>query len=654
MGNQSRETRSFVTKTFYAHTRDDNPDAASWQTLEDHLIGVAEFSKEFSGKIGLGSLGELMGFLHDYGKYSETFQKYLFNAAGKSDPDSEDFFEDHGLRGKIDHSTAGAQFVWQRSKEAGTSQPLRFILELLATCIASHHSGLIDCLSPNGQDTLSERMNKNYEKTHFLEVQGKIEDSILKSVQEIFFSKKLEIEFANFCKMGKGLLIPYLLCRFLFSSLIDADRMDAASRKPMERVNWEKLEGKLETHLQKISGESSIDKIRAEISHDCRAFADRPKGLFRLSVPTGGGKTLASLRFALRHAKKHNMDRVFYIIPYTSIIDQNAQVVREILDPDLAGNIVLEHHSNLTDEVEKHQDGCLAENWDVPVVFSTMVQFLETLFGAGTRGARRMHQLSNAIIVFDEIQTLPIKTVHLFNNAVNFIVSHCGSSVILCTATQPLLDQVDAEKGAIRFSENPEMMQNVKTLFEALRRTKVEDGRKPGGWNTQEISQFTLEEAERANSVLIVVNTKASAREIFKEFKEPKKCCIFHLSTNMCPAHRMEVLSTIKLRLKEKKPTICVSTQLIEAGVDVDFGCVIRYLAGIDSITQAAGRCNRNGLRPSGRVIVLNPSNENLDKLFEIRKAIEITERIFAEFEQNPNRFGNDLLNPGIMDLFYK
>lgn len=370
---------------------------------------------------------------------------------------------------------------------------------------------------------------------------------------------------------------------------------------------------------------------------------------------------MASLRFALHHAKHHQMKRIIYVIPYTSIIDQNAAFVRSIFENDedrtkvCYKQIVLEHHSNLTPERDTWQSKLLAENWDAPIVFTTAVQFLETLFAAGTRGARRIHQLANAVIIFDEVQTIPIRSVHLFNNAINFLSGQCGSTVLFCTATQPLLNEVDAQKGAVKLSKSYEIMPNVKDLFQDLRRVEVIDIRKKGGWTKEEIVVCVLHELSRTGSVLVIVNTKAAAQEIFKRCRNEKKP-VFHLSTNMCPAHRMDVLNEVKkyLNPQNAKPVICVSTQLIEAGVDIDFGSVIRYMAGLDSIAQAAGRCNRNGLRSNGRVLIVNPVDENLDKLPDIRIAREKTERVLEEFRNDPAAFNHDLLSPEAMRRYYQ
>ena len=348
----------------------------------------------------------------------------------------------------------------------------------------------------------------------------------------------------------------------------------------------------------RVFREFLIDALRKQVSESCLSASERPKGVYLLTVPTGGGKTLASLRFALHHAAKWSMDRVIYVSPYTSIIDQNAKVVRDILEPDRTefASVVLEHHSNLTPVHQTWRSKILSENWDAPVVFTTAVQLLEGLFGSGTRAVRRMHQMARSVLIFDEIQTVPVRCVHLLNSALNFLVEQCGSTVVLCTATQPLLHEVDYGKGALRLSENAEIMRDVPALFAQVRRYETYDRRRPGGWGHDEAAQLAIGETRSAGSCLVVVNTKREALSIFKECRSgASDIAVSHLSTSMCPAHRMKVLDEIKDRLARGAPTICVSTQLIEAGVDISFGSAIRALAGLDSIAQAGGRCNRHG-----------------------------------------------------------
>jgi len=630
------------------------------QSLKDHLERTSTLASTFASKLGMPAFGELCGLLHDLGKYSDAFQQYLKSAAGKIDPDDDAYVDAKGKRGKIDHSSAGAQYVWTQSTNKDAVAQLTG--QILALCIASHHSGLIDCLAPDGTDSYSKRMCKPVTSSYLDEVVLKMDDEICGKAKTLLNESCLTDELLVSCKAlvadNPSTLIREfrlgLMVRLLFSALIDADRLDSAGREPVVQTLWGPLIESYESHLAQFAVRNHVDGIRCEISSTCLQFSKREKGLFQLSVPTGGGKTLASLRFALHHAQRHKIDRIIYVVPYTSIIDQNAREVRNIFEPAGSSNlIVLEHHSNLTPEKETWQSSVLSENWDAPIVFTTSVQLLETLFASGTRGARRMHQLANAVLVFDEIQTLPIKTVHLFNNAINFLVGQCGSSVVFCTATQPLLDRVAANKGAAKFSTAADMMSSVENLHKRLHRVQVYDERKPGGYQLHEIAELARLELDRSGSVLIVVNTKAQARGIYKLCKHLAED-VCHLSTSMCPAHRMDILDKVRACLDDCQPVICVSTQLIEAGVDVDFGSVIRALAGLDSIAQAAGRCNRNGLRDMGRVLVVNMANENLDQLQEIRKAQDVCERVLDEFASDPEIFFGDRLHPLLMERFYE
>ena len=642
------------------------------QSVEQHLNEVASLTSYFSEKIGMPLLGRVAGLLHDFGKYSEDFQSYIRSEQGKLHPDMDET-GNKSLKGKIDHSTAGAQLAWAefRSRDAN----FNYIGQVIALCVASHHSGLIDCLSPDGEDKFSNRMAKNVTDSHLDEARQRADRNISDEISLLFNSLQCTDEIKNFIKhliddeqspiirsFYRGLLV-----RFLLSALIDADRLSAAGRgenktPPSDRkAMWRYLADLLERHISQIKPKNNVDKIRSEISEACKQFASRKKGLYRLTVPTGGGKTLSSLRFGINHAQEHGMDRVIYVIPYTSIIDQNAEIARSIFESNVGGDtatVVLEHHSNLTPEEGTWQNQLLSENWDAPIIFTTTVQFLETLFAGGTRGVRRMHRLANAVIIFDEIQALPIKTVHLFNNAINFLVKQCGSTVVLCTATQPLLDRVDVNKGAAKLSIDPEMAPRYDELFKDLKRVVIRDRQKSGGWKEDEVAQLVCEQVQKSNNTLVIVNTKAEARNLYSLLCQRQIGNVFHLSTNMCPAHRMDIINNIKNKLSLNRSgvesVICVSTQLIEAGVDIDFNSVIRYLAGLDSIAQAAGRCNRNGNHIEGEVIIVNPAGEVLSRLPEIEKGKDKTKRILAEYNKNPNAFEYDLLSPHAMEQYYK
>ena len=678
---------------FIAHVRE--ADRQARQSLESHLRGVGSLSCQFADKFGLSKHGLLIGLLHDLGKYSTEFQHYILSATGLLNQDEdEEYVDAKGLKGKIDHSTSGAQVVWS-ALSAHNAQG-QFAGQVLALCIASHHSGLIDCLSLSERAPVSNnfarRVNKADESSHLAEVCRRADPELMQEAMTLLNNSELINALWNWrnrlAKSAPGqdaqakIQSPALhqqlglLVRALFSCLIDADRIDTADfehpRKAKHRPKgeyqaWDVLIQRLESYLAGLPTDTPVDatrpdinSLRRNISSHCLEAASRSTGIYTLSVPTGGGKTLASLRFAMHHAQRHSLDRVIYVIPFTSIIDQNAQVVRRILEPETEpmGSVVLEHHSNLTPEQQSWRSKMLSESWDAPVVYTTTVQLLETLFGAGTRGARRMHQLARSVLVFDEVQTLPINCVHLFNNAINFLADHCQTTVMLCTATQPLLDQVDANKGAVRLKSDSELMPDVRSLFDRLKRVEVVNRRKPGGWSQGEVIDLAFEQVDASGSCLVIVNTKKAAQALYELCKGRPDIQAFHLSTSMCPAHRKKKLKEVIQRLNAVPPlpTLCISTQLIEAGVDVDFGSVIRYAAGLDSIAQAAGRCNRNGKRAAGFVHVVNPrqEDEKLTRLPDIEKGRDIGLGVLNDYQARPELFGHNPIGPEAMALYYQ
>jgi len=447
--------------------------------------------------------------------------------------------------------------------------------------------------------------------------------------------------------------------RMLFSCLIDADRINSADFECPENVrhrnnspvDWAKPVKRLEQAISNFNGDKPIDELRRNISDTCRERAVDAQGIYTLTVPTGGGKTYASLRYALHHAEKHKLDRIIYIIPFTSIIEQNAEAIREIIEcSEDTFSWVLEQHSNLEPEQQNWHSKLVSENWDAPIVMTTMVQFLEVLFSGGTRGARKTHQLANTVLIFDEIQTLPINCTHLFCNALNFITHYCNTTAVLCTATQPLLDQLKSpEKGQLVIPPENELVDNVPKLFEDLERVELSNKVRPEGWTTEQIATLALSEFKELGSCLIIVNTKVWAQKLYLEIQagfEVDKNALFQLSTSLCPAHRKAIFEKVKERLKQNQPVLCISTQLIEAGVDVDFASVIRFLAGLDSIAQAAGRCNRNGLRKSSIVHVINPDEEKIDLLVDIKTGRDKAQRVM-------NEGFNNLLAPDAIKQYF-
>lgn len=637
------------------------------QLLSEHLSGVAGQCSEMAKKLGLEKAGELIGLLHDLGKATKTFQDYLLSFA--SDGEARD-----DLRGKIDHSTAGAQCLLANIHGAQQEDSLQGIVaRFLAICIASHHSGLIDCLEPDGNDKLTQRLAKPDNSTRFVEAWTNLDSSVKSRAEALMRDPGLVAEVRNTIvsltsSLNKGDgdkdVQVGLLLRLLFSCLIDADRTDTANfEKPAAAVHrqnqayetWERLLERLDRSLSQMNTDGSVNGIRRQVSDECFRAADRPGGIYTLTVPTGGGKTLSALRFALEHARGHALDRIIFVSPYISIVDQNAAVARSILEPEGVpyASVVLEHHSNIQDDPDDEvgrpdlwRRRVLAENWDAPVVFTTSIQVLEALFGSGTRAVRRLHAMARAVIVFDEVQTLPIKMVHLFNNAINLLASHCASTVVLCTATRPLLETVCKAKGAARLGNPSGLVSNPQQLFEQLRRYEVFDHTdRSEGWQIARVAELALTEAQKYGSCLAIMNTKKDARELFQILREQAgaNALVVHLSTGMCPAHRVEKLEELCAQLPNAtgdQPVICVSTQLIEAGVDIDFACVIRDLAGLDSITQAAGRCNRHGSRStSGRVHIVELP-EPPAQLDEIRQGRTVARELLGQWRR---------ANPGIL-----
>ena len=652
------------------------------QSLATHLTETAAIAKILAAKLGLDLAGELLGLMHDFGKYSLKFQKYIYDATGLINPDLDDEESTPG-GSKVDHSTAGAQWVYRRLAAMGQKESGVLCGQMLGLCIASHHgAGLIDCLDDEGNVVWQKRFNKDDSLTHLSECLQNADESVLRQAEGLA-DKALLVQML--APLKAVLMLPeaqaghqikefYLGCftRFLFSCLIDADRINSADferenqkeiRRLQEKPDWQAAINKLEARLAQFERRYPIDEIRRQIADDCLQRAADAQGIYTLTVPTGGGKTLASLRHALHHAQTHGLERIIYIIPYTSIIDQNAEAVRDILGDEW----VLEHHSNLDPEKQTWQNKLLSENWNKPIVFTTMVQFLDAWFGGGTRGARHIHPMANSVLIFDEIQTLPVKCVHLFCNALNWLVQFGGSSAVLCTATQPLLsacgvDEFPEDKralvkarGLLQLAPNAEIMgknQALDKLFADLSRVEIKFNEKAGGWSVDDAGAFLLTQFQTALSCLFIVNTKKWAKDLYQYCQQqnvPSEA-LFHLSTNQCAAHRKALFARMKQRLEKKLPVVCISTQLIEAGVDISMACVIRALGGLDSIAQAAGRCNRHGENAGkGWVWVLNLQEPSLAKVLpDIDAGQQQAERVLREFA------GQDILQPKAMRQYFE
>ncbi len=692
---------------FIAHVRASD---GSEQLLYDHLIGTAKISKALATKIGLPLSGELIGLVHDLGKYSEAFQNYIkicvahdkLKAGHETVDDDLEALELQGkpVRGSVDHSTAGAIYLYKQLKGLSTSQinnstqekikidQGQLLADILFICVASHHSGMVNVIDKEGNEYLKNRKQKGEDKSHYQESLTNARDNqLFTHLDEKANSKAL----SEFCKAIESILKDestdkqkdfYIgfYARLLFSCLIDADRSNSiAFEHPnqayllnYQRPNWQIAIDKVEALYEgfanqaKNSPHNPINEQRTHIADTCYGSGQKEQGIYTLTVPTGGGKTLASLRFALQHAKKHNLERIIYIIPFTSIIEQNAAEVRKVLEEKRAdgsfdGKWVLEQHSNLEPDVQTWQSKLIMDNWNAPIVFTTMVQFLESCFGGGTKGVRRLHQLSRAVLIFDEIQTLPISCYYLFCNAINFLTRHANATAVLCTATQPVLDNLPiAHNGSL--NPSTEIIGNRKqlaTLFDTLKRVDIHD-HTSATKDLESLTAYIKDNFQEYASTLVIVNTKAWATQLYQSLSTSiSEDELFHLSTGQCARHRKDLLSEIRSRLDQGLPTLVISTQLIEAGVDVSFKSVIRFLAGLDSIAQAAGRCNRHGEMSDetgaslrGQVFIVSPDKENLSKLPTIELGRNKTSDILHSLRL-PENEGKHLLDPDIMTEFF-
>lgn len=635
------------------------------QLLADHLYETAQLAELFGKNFGFNALIKLAGLLHDVGKGTKEWQEYL-----------QDHMKGH-VQKKLDHATQGAKLLAER---AGDS---RLALTAIQAAMMYHHgSGLPDMIGLDGISDFEIRLAKRMKPEELSEIKDHLSEKVKLGVENCLQSSDWKGDgrtiLFEVCKNGCG--TKKKLCfnmglhlRNFSSCLIDADRTDSIVFEKGEDLpllesvpHWDDLISRLEEKLRSFPDQGELSRIRAELSERCARLGRGEKGVYTCSAVTGAGKTLASLRFALEQAKKFDMEHIFMIAPYTSIIDQNADIIRSILeDESTRGRIVLECHASLTSEKKADLGGSEEEYerfesaWNAPVVITTMVQFLETLFGSGTKSIRRMHRLANSVLIFDEVQTLPIKSTYLFNWALDYLVKCCSCSTMLCTATQPCLDKIKDSQYALRFDD--EAVEDVVAHFSALKRVQFVDKTDGGQRKTSahEICAYITEQMKTCGSFLAVVNTKPQAKALFELLRE-SGCAdfIYHLSTNMCPAHRREKIDEIREKLNRSERVICVSTRLIEAGVDISFGGALRYLAGLDSIIQTAGRCNRNGElmdedgnQSYGTVAIFAVEDESLGSMEELKLAQRSMERILWELKNDSGHC--NLIQPDVIQAYF-
>ncbi|MBM7541852.1 CRISPR-associated helicase Cas3' [Amphibacillus cookii] len=649
---------------YIAHIRSNDGEI---QTVRQHLTETCKLAEYIGKKINVQYLAGLAGLLHDMGKYTTEFKEYILAAVQNPDNPPK--------RGTVDHSTAGGRLLFELYYgKYNTVEDI--MVEIVGNAILSHHGYLQDYITPDLElkflNRIKEKELKGYNeaKANFfrevLTIEG-FQSYVLKAIEDL----KNFISQINAGEVDSSIMF---LTKYIFSALIDADRTSTRqfeeNTQPQEARPHHLFEDYHKKLLQKIESfkrpdqeSSPINRLRHDMSLQCEQVAERPSNIYSLSIPTGGGKTLASLRYALKHAILHHKKRVIYIVPFTTIIEQNAEEVRRILnDP----SNILEHHSNvyrdrLPDKRAEAEDGVMnvsqklllaKDNWDAPVIFTTMVQFLNVFYASGTRNIRRLHNLSESVMIFDEVQKVPIKCIALYNQAVNFLKNHCHSSIVLCTATQPALRDV---KHNLQIGENAEMIGNIDQVIDHFSRVKIINQATSMKMSTDDLAEFVIEQANQFSSQLIILNTKSVVKKLYQKLKETMtEDGVFHLSTSMCAMHRKDILQKIKNKLMKRESIICVSTQLIEAGVDVSFQSVIRSLSGLDSIAQAAGRCNRHGEFEKGLVYLIDHEEESLKWLPEINTGKKITNKILVDLSRDPNSHGGDLLSRQALEYFFK
>ncbi len=556
--------------------------------LPDHLREVSRMAAAFAAAFGAAEIGRLAGAWHDLGKYRPGFVRYILSRL-----DEDAHLETRVTSRDKSHSAAGAVHAIERFGIAG---------RVLAYLIAGHHGGLRDWHGGLDGRLASDNADVRHE----------YEEACAAAPTELL----AEGDVPDLRQVPGGSVGFALWLRMLFSCLVDADFLDTEAFMDLDRAeartgfaSLAELAVRFDAHTEalKVSvDDTPVNRLRAEVLAQCRTRAAEPPGLFSLTVPTGGGKTLSSLAFALEHARSHGKRRIVYAIPYTSIVEQTADVFAGIFG---AENIV-EHHSQAeADESRETVRSRLAcENWDAPVVVTTNVQLFESLFAAKTSRCRKLHNLVDSVIVLDEAQCLPPEFLQPILDVLNLLTRHYGVTVVLCTATQPALasrSYFDAAKNRRGLDAVREIVADPPELYRRLKRVDV---RLPD-WEKRSSWEDIAAELAGVDCVLAIVNTRGDARKLWHLL--PKDT--LHLSALMCGAHRAQVIAEIKQRLKDKRaghddrPLRVISTSLVEAGVDVSFPVVYRAFAGLDSIAQAAGRCNREGEQERGRVVVFQP-----------------------------------------------
>lgn len=621
------------------------------QTCAAHCRGVAALARDALAPLGLGQAAYLAGLIHDCGKFTSEFDEYITKAAQG----------EQVRKGSVIHTFAGCSYLLRQFHTSSGSLSITDIAsEVLFIAVASHH-GLIDLWDNRQQNGFDHRLQHQpaYDgralEAFFSECadQQELHGLYEQAKKEImgFYQEKLascvSTEDEMYFAIGQ-------LARLITSALVDADRTDTRcfmQNEPYVKPAappWQACARQVNAYVASFPRSTPIQAARADFSDLCAQAASGASGLYRLDLPTGGGKTLTALRFAVLHAEKNQMERVLYVAPLLSILDQNAREIRRAVGDSIQ---CLEHHSNLLHEnetpEETQQIELLQETWSSPLIITTFVQLLNTMFSGKMSCVRRFHRLSRSVIIIDEVQSLPPKLLSMFNCTVNFLVRSCGATVVLCSATQPAFSQAMRKMLPARRLISQADFDHYAPLF---KRTTITDA---GAFTLEELAAQAQCMVEGSHSLLIVCNTKRQAASLYETLSHGA-VQVFHLSAGMCMSHRKDTLSRLTQALDAGERLICVSTQLIEAGVDVSFGSVIRLSAGLDNVVQAAGRCNRHGEHPEPQAaLICRLKDEKLGSLREIKEAQNALTTLLEEYHRAPQRYDNDLSSDAAVKAYY-
>lgn len=604
------------------------------QTIKGHSTAAAEYAGQALESIGLYNTGYFAALIHDMGKAKHEYSGYL----------EKSYLDEKVIRGSVNHTFAAVKFIIGRYYGKAKTPYEILTCEIIAIAVGSHH-GLFDLDDPteiSNKNGLEYRVKYDEDEISYKEslenflneVAGLDElDNLFKAACEEIENivKKLEENKEEYKPNGMFMEFGYL-ARLVTSAVMEGDRRDTAEFMNgrtlpcfnADKAFWKRQLEQMEKKINDFACDTPINIVRSYISDSCCNFGEKRPGIYRLTVPTGSGKTLSSLRYALSHAAEYGKKRIIFIIPLLSVLEQNSKDIHKYLD---AEGMILEHHSNLVDydeskdELDKRE--LLTETWGAPVVISTLFQLLHILFSHKTTAVRRMNALCDSVIIIDEVQSMPLKFAGLFSMAVNFLAECCNTTVVLCSATQPAFETL---KPSLHIEKENEIVTLDSERAKVFQRVEIVNRIISEGISVEELADFACELIQTRDSLLIICNTKAEAKAIYKQlnYKSNGNYVLYHLSTSMCQKHREEILSQIGKvpGLKSNEKVICVATQMVEAGIDFSFESVIRIEAGLDNIVQSAGRCNRsNEWGKICQVFVVRLKNEKLGPLRSIAEA---------------------------------